>query len=82
MKIKEFVLSHSDKFFLHYPICLLITLNCLMEMWQAAITAIIVFILKELYDKYVKKTYISWGDLVADSAGVLTGVILRWIWGS
>lgn len=73
----NFIFKHRDKFFLHYPICLLITLNCLMDTLSAAITAIIISVLKELYDKYVKNTYISWGDLLADSCGVLTGVILR-----
>lgn len=77
MKILDFIRRHEDKFFLHYPVALLIVLNCLTTLLVAVIVAIVLIILKELYDKYKKKTYISWGDIIAGIGGVITGVILR-----
>lgn len=43
------------------------------------IIAVILSILKELYDKYVKKTYIDKYDLLADACGIILGSIFRLI---
>lgn len=76
-KLKNYILSNTDKIFLHYPIAFLLASNTYMNKWQATIFAIIICILKELYDKYVKKTYISIGDLIWDYAGIITAIVLR-----
>ena len=80
MKYINFILKHKDKFFLHYPIATLIALNCLMSTRDAAVFAFLVCVLKELYDKYVKKTDWSLGDMIANVAGIVTALILRlWV---
>lgn len=34
------------------------------------LTAVIVSVAKELYDKYIKKTKFDWYDILADAAGI------------
>ncbi len=40
----------------------------------AMIIALAIGICKELYDKYIKRTYFDWADFAADAAGCIIGM--------
>lgn len=44
-------------------------------MAMGSLIALVIGFLKELYDKYVKKTYISGSDLVADFIGIVAALL-------
>lgn len=47
----------------------------LMPLWSAIIITVVIFILKEIYDKYCKKTEFSIKDIICDCAGLALGVL-------
>lgn len=61
----------------HFTVCALVVLNCLMPLWYAIVLAVILSVCKELYDKYIKKTLFDWTDILADLAGIGTGILIR-----
>ena len=44
-------------------------------LWLAIIITIAIFILKEIYDKYCKKTEFSIKDIICDCVGLALGVL-------
>lgn len=62
---------------MHFSICFLITLNCITPFWIAIVLAAFLGIGKELYDKYIKKTFWDWGDIFSDALGICIGIIIR-----
>lgn len=47
----------------------------LMPLWSAIIITVVIFILKEVYDKYCKKTEFSIKDIICDCVGLALGVL-------
>lgn len=76
-KIFDLLRKHEDKV-IHLAINFLIV-NMNYDYLILVIVAVILSILKELYDKYVKKTYIDKYDLLADACGIILGSIFRLI---
>lgn len=76
-KIFDLLRKHEDKV-IHLAINFLIV-NMNYDYLILVIIAVILSILKELYDKYVKKTYIDKYDLLADAFGIILGSIFRLI---
>lgn len=62
----------------HMLVCqnLVLCFSKFIPEWFAVIVTIVIFILKELYDKYCKKTEISTKDLLCDCVGVTLGVLI------
>ena len=51
-------------------------LGIFISIWLAAIIALVIGILKELiHDHLLKRGNCEWGDIYADAAGVLAGVV-------
>lgn len=46
-----------------------------MPLWPAIIITVVIFILKEVYDKYCKKTEFSIKDIICDCVGLALGVL-------
>ena len=44
--------------------------------WIALVAGVVAAIGKELYDKFIKKTSFSSGDIIADFFGYVTGAII------
>jgi len=44
-------------------------LNTIIPIWIVLIFVTFIGVLKEIYDKFVKKTYFDWGDLGCTFAG-------------
>lgn len=61
----------------HIIVCqnLVMWLFKLMPLWSAIIITVVIFILKEVYDKYCKKTEFSIKDIICDCAGLALGVL-------
>ena len=47
----------------------------IVPLWEAIIITIAIFILKEIYDKYCKKTEFSIKDIICDCVGLALGVL-------
>ena len=62
---------------MHFTVCALLVLNCLMPLWAAVLLAVILAVGKELYDKYIKRTLFDWTDIYADLAGISFGILIR-----
>lgn len=48
----------------------------IMPLWEAVIITVVIFILKEVYDKYCKKTEFSIKDIICDCLGLALGVLI------
>lgn len=61
----------------HIIVCqnLVMWLFKLMPLWEAVIITVVIFILKEVYDKYCKKTEFSIKDIICDCVGLALGVL-------
>lgn len=61
----------------HIIVCqnLVMYLSKYMPLWSAIIITVVIFILKEVYDKYCKKTEFSIKDIICDCVGLALGVL-------
>lgn len=61
----------------HIIVCqnLVMWLSKFTPLWLAIIITIAIFILKEVYDKYCKKTEFSIKDIICDCVGLALGVL-------
>lgn len=61
----------------HIIVCqnLVMWLSKFTPLWLAIIITIAIFILKEIYDKYCKKTDFSIKDIICDCVGLALGVL-------
>ena len=61
----------------HIIVCqnLVMWLSKFTCLWLAIIITITIFILKEIYDKYCKKTEFSIKDIICDCVGLALGVL-------
>lgn len=61
----------------HIIVCqnLVMWLFKLMPIWPSIIITVVIFILKEIYDKYCKKTEFSIKDIICDCTGMALGVL-------
>lgn len=61
----------------HIIVCqnLVMWLSKYMPLWSAIIITVVIFILKEVYDKYCKKTEFSIKDIICDCVGLALGVL-------
>lgn len=61
----------------HIIVCqnLVMWLSKFTTLWLAIIITIAIFILKEIYDKYCKKTEFSIKDIICDCVGLALGVL-------
>ena len=89
--MKQFLLNllkaHKDKvyhFFCSYTAMLTFTALAIIK-WESPVAwsinfgvamAILVGVIKEFYDLYVKKSKFSIGDLIADGVGILTAILI------
>lgn len=61
---------------LHFAVCFLITLLLFPAIkWWGAVAAIMAGVIKELFD-FDDYGVFSWGDILADTIGVIAGIIL------
>ena len=87
MKIIDFLKKHKDKvkhFFCSYTAMLTFTAIAIIK-WESPITwsvnfgiamAILVGVIKEFYDLYIKKSKFSVADLVADAVGIMLAIFI------
>ena len=47
----------------------------IVPLWLAIIITVVIFVLKEVYDKYCKKTEFSIKDIICDCVGLALGVL-------
>lgn len=61
----------------HIIVCqnLVMWLSKFTPLWLAVIITVVIFILKEVYDKYCKKTEFSIKDIICDCLGLALGVL-------
>lgn len=61
----------------HIIVCqnLVMWLSKFTPLWLVIIITIAIFILKEIYDKYCKKTEFSIKDIICDCVGLVLGVL-------
>ena len=61
----------------HIIVCqnLVMWLSKFTPLWLVIIITIAIFILKEIYDKYCKKTEFSIKDIICDCVGLALGVL-------
>ena len=61
----------------HIIVCqnLVMWLSKFTPLWLAIIITVVIFILKEVYDKYCKKTEFSIKDIICDCVGLALGVL-------
>ena len=61
----------------HIIVCqnLVMWISKFTPLWLAIIITIAIFILKEIYDKYCKKTEFSIKDIICDCVGLALGVL-------
>lgn len=61
----------------HIIVCqnLVMWLSKFTPLWLAIIITVVIFILKEIYDKYCKKTEFSIKDIICDCVGLVLGVL-------
>lgn len=57
-------------------IILTVILSLFMHYSLAFLVAMIVGVLKELYDLHIKGTYFDWADIWADAWGCMLGVLI------
>lgn len=62
----------------HIIVCqnLVMWLSKFTPLWLAIIITVVIFILKEIYDKYCKKTEFSIKDIICDCVGLALGVLI------
>ena len=87
MKIIDLLKAHKDKvyhFFCSYTAMLTFTAIAIIK-WESPVAwsvnfgiacAVLVGVVKEFYDLYIKKSKFSIGDLVADVAGIVAAMLL------
>ncbi|MBO7467126.1 MAG: hypothetical protein J6T94_05550 [Bacteroidaceae bacterium] len=85
-KAQKFLKSVCDRLSLGYSDCLHLLVSfllawalrgCVLKSWWVWLPLIVVFVLKELYDKYKpNSTGFSWKDLALDLTGGTMGFIL------
>ena len=61
---------------LFVSLVLVVVLSLFLHCAAALVVTLAVGVLKELADKYVKRTMFDWYDLVADALGALAGVVV------
>lgn len=80
LKVKEYLCGISSDKYLHCLVSLAIAqVLCTIpgiHAWLALVITLCIGIAKELFDKYVMKTFFDLDDFKADSIGALLGVIL------
>ncbi len=61
----------------HIIVCqnLAMWLSKYTPLWLAIIITVVIFVLKEVYDKYCKKTEFSIKDIICDCVGLALGVL-------
>lgn len=61
----------------HIIVCqnLVMWLSKFTPLWLAIIITVVIFFLKEIYDKYCKKTEFSIKDIICDCVGLALGVL-------
>ena len=61
----------------HIIVCqnLAMWLSKYTPLWEAIIITVVIFVLKEVYDKYCKKTEFSIKDIICDCVGLALGVL-------
>lgn len=61
----------------HIIVCqnLVMWLSKYTPLWLAIIITVVIFVLKEVYDKYCKKTEFSIKDIICDCVGLALGVL-------
>lgn len=61
----------------HIIVCqnLVMWLSKYTSLWSAIIITVVIFVLKEVYDKYCKKTEFSIKDIICDCVGLALGVL-------
>ena len=61
----------------HIIVCqnLVMWLSKFTPLWLAIIITVVIFILKEIYDKYCKKTEFSIKDIICECVGLALGVL-------
>ena len=87
MNLINLLKAHNDKvkhFFCSYTAMLTFTALAIIK-WESPVAwsinfgvamAILVGVIKEFYDLYVKKSKFSIGDLIADGVGILTAILI------
>ena len=85
--LRNLIKAHNDKvkhFFCSYTAMLTFTTVAIIK-WESPVAwsinfgiamAILVGVIKEFYDLYVKKSKFSIGDLIADGVGILTAILI------
>jgi len=68
---------YKDKI-LHFGINFFIVIitSYWIGLFTSVIFALITSVSKELIDKFIRKTFFSWADIIADIFGILTGIII------
>jgi hypothetical protein len=71
-------LIKDEGLYLHYFISLVIViaLSFMLSLFWSCLITLAIGIIKEMIDKYIRKAKFSLLDLVADVAGILTGLLL------
>lgn len=61
----------------HIIVCqnLVMWLSTYTPLWSAIIITVVIFVLKEVYDKYCKKAEFSIKDIICDCVGLALGVL-------
>ena len=87
MFLNRLLLKHKDKvyhFFCSYTVMLTFTSIAIIK-WESPVAwsvnfgiamAVLIGVVKEFYDLYVKKSRFSIGDLLADILGIILAVLL------
>jgi len=70
-------MTDKDK---HFIICFIlsITLGLLTNLFISFVAVTLISLGKELYDKYIKRTFIDIQDLKVDLVGIIFGLIGAW----
>lgn len=80
LKLKDCLCGISSDKYLHCMVSLVIAQALCaipgVQAWLALVITLCIGIAKELFDKYVMRTFFDMDDLKADSVGALLGVIL------
>ena len=79
LKIKDGLCGISSDKYLHFIMCMILTqiLVFALDSFAVAVVGVMgIGILKELFDKFVMKEDFDTKDLVADSYGVLVGLVV------
>lgn len=67
---------------LHILVCALIVLvfGAFLPLWAAFIVAVVVGIVKEVYDLLSRKGTPEWRDLLCDLIGIVLGLLIATLW--